>query len=127
MASAALGDLTHHELDRIAWKFLGSKFTSRDYAQWTIDRRLDGYLLHHGLINVMNDGTVYDALLESVMANIGPARRRASLRSNTLKESLCPGETGEGASQKLITPTEAPASAAHRCPATRAAVKSRLP
>jgi hypothetical protein len=70
------GDLTRHELDKIAWKFLGSKFTGRIYADWPLDRRMDAYLLHHGLINVMNDGTVYDALLESVMANIGPALRK---------------------------------------------------
>lgn len=79
MASTALGDLTHHELDRIAWRFLGSKFTGPAYAQWPIDRRVDAYLLHHGLISVMNDGTIYDALLESVMANIGPALRRGVL------------------------------------------------
>jgi hypothetical protein len=79
MTSTALGELTRHELDRIAWRFLGSKFTGRAYAQWSIDRRVDAYLLHHGLINVMNDGTVYDALLDSVMANIGPALRKGVL------------------------------------------------
>jgi hypothetical protein len=79
MTPTALGELTRHELDRIAWKFLGSKFTGRAYAQWPIDRRVDAYLLHHGLINVMNDGSVYDALLESVMANIGPALRKGVL------------------------------------------------
>jgi len=79
MASTALGDLTHYELDKIAWRFLGSKFTGRAYAQWPIDRRVDAYLLHHGLINVMNDGTVYDTLLERVMANIGPALRKGVL------------------------------------------------
>jgi hypothetical protein len=76
MTPTGLGDLTANELDRIAWKFLGSKFTGRIYADWPIDRRVDAYLLHHGLINVMNDGTVYDALLERVMANIGPALRK---------------------------------------------------
>jgi len=79
MMPTGLGDLTRHELDRIAWKFLRSKFTGRIYADWPIDRRVDAYLLHHGLMNVMNDGTVYGALLDSVMANIGPALRKGVL------------------------------------------------
>lgn len=79
MTAPALGDLTQHELDGIAWEFLESKFTGRSYADWPIDRRLDAYLLHHGLVNVMNDGTVYNALLERVMSNIGPALRKGLL------------------------------------------------
>lgn len=79
MTAPALGDLTQHELDSIAWEFLESKFTGRSYADWPIDRRLDAYLLHHGLVNVMNDGTVYNALLERVMSNIGPALRKGLL------------------------------------------------
>ena len=81
MTPTALGELTHHELDKIAWNFLGSKFTGQTYAQWPIDQRMDAYLLHQGLINVMNDGIVYNALLESVMANIGPALRKGHLGS----------------------------------------------
>jgi uncharacterized protein YqjF (DUF2071 family) len=76
MTRIAPGELTRYELDKIAWRFLGSTFTRQTYADWPIDRRVDAYLLHHGLINVMNDGTAYDALLERVMANIGPALRK---------------------------------------------------
>jgi len=83
MTPTGLGDLTRNELDRIAWKFLGSQFTGRSYADWPIDRRVDAYLLHHGLINLMNDGTVYNALLESVMSNIGPALRKGHLAQHT--------------------------------------------
>ncbi|WP_204808697.1 hypothetical protein [Mycobacterium riyadhense] len=79
MTPTGPGELKRHELDRIAWKFLGSRFAECLYADWPIDRRVDAYLLHHGLTNIMNDGTVYDALLESVMDNIGPALRKGVL------------------------------------------------
>jgi hypothetical protein len=87
MTPTGLGDLTRDELDRIALKFLGSKFTGRIYADWPIDRRVDAYLLHHGLINVMNDGTVYDALLEKMMANIGSALRKGIIAQPHSEES----------------------------------------
>jgi hypothetical protein len=70
---------TERDLDTIAWKFLGSEFTGQIYANWAIDRRVDAYLAHHGLMDVVNDGAAYEALLERVMANIGAALRRGVL------------------------------------------------
>ena len=72
-------ELTLEELDLVAWKFLRSEFTSQIYAGWPIDRRIDAYLLHHGPTELLNDGTAYNALLERVMANIGPALRNGVL------------------------------------------------
>jgi hypothetical protein len=72
-------DLTARELDTLAWKFLGSEFTGRIYASWPLDRRVEAYLLHHGLMGLANDGSSYNALLERVMANIGRALRRGLL------------------------------------------------
>jgi hypothetical protein len=68
-------DLTRRELDAIAWRFLGSEFTGQIYADWPIERRIDAYLQHHGQTGLVNDGSAYDALLERIMANIGPALR----------------------------------------------------
>jgi hypothetical protein len=67
--------LTKRKLDAIAWKFLLSEFTGKIYADWPIDRRVDAYLRHHGLIHIVNDGGAYNALLDGIMANIGRARR----------------------------------------------------
>jgi hypothetical protein len=71
--------LTSEELDLIAWRFLRSEFTEQIYADWPIDRRIDAYLLHHGPTELINDGSAYNALLERVMANIGPALRNGVL------------------------------------------------
>lgn len=68
-------EMTTAQLDDIAWRFLRSEFTSQIYADWPIDRRLDAFLLHHGPRRIIDNGSTYDALLERVMANIGPALR----------------------------------------------------
>jgi hypothetical protein len=67
--------LTTTELDTVAWRFLRSEFASQLYVDWPLDRRLDAYLLHHGRSELLIDGSAYSALIERVMANIGPARR----------------------------------------------------
>lgn len=75
MTTAGHVELSGRRLDAIASKFLGSEFTGKIYADWPIDRRVDAFLRRHGLIDIVNDGGAYNALLERVMANIGRARR----------------------------------------------------
>lgn len=72
-------DLTTAELDTVAWRFLRSEFATQTYSDWSLDRRLDAYLLHHGPADFLVDGSAYSALLERVMVNIGPARRNGVL------------------------------------------------
>lgn len=75
-------EFTRQELDAIAWRFLGSEFAGPMYADWPIDRRIDAYVQHHGLADIVNDGSACRALLERVMANIGPALRNGVLAPN---------------------------------------------
>jgi uncharacterized protein YqjF (DUF2071 family) len=76
MTPAGRTDLTGQQLDAVAWDFLNSEFTANAYATWPIDRRVDAYLRHSGLDNLINDGGAYDALIQRVMANISRAVRR---------------------------------------------------
>jgi hypothetical protein len=71
--------MTERDLDALAWKFLASEFTGQIYANWAIEKRVDAYLAHHGLMDLVNDGAAYDTLVERVMANVGPALRRGIL------------------------------------------------
>jgi uncharacterized protein YqjF (DUF2071 family) len=75
MTPAERVELTMQELDAIAWGFLRSEFTEPIYADWPLDRRIDAYLVHHGLMDGVDDGFAYQALLERVMANLGRAVR----------------------------------------------------
>jgi hypothetical protein len=74
-------DLLDRELDAIAWEFLRSDFTGPAYRSWSLDRRLDVYLVRRGLSAVADDGGIVAALLERVMANVGRALRNGVLSS----------------------------------------------
>lgn len=67
--------------DALAWGFLGSDFATTDYAHWPLERRVDAYLAHHGPTLVRDDGALFDVLVDRVMWNIEPARRRGVLKS----------------------------------------------
>ena len=82
------GAQTKLKFDAIAWKFLGSEFAGQTYADWPIERRLDGYLLHHGLVDIFDDGSACEALLERVMDNVGRAVRDGLLRRHVDTPSL---------------------------------------
>ena len=71
--------LSEQQLDDIAWQFLHSEFASQR-ANWSIDRRIDAFLLHDGPAGLANDRCSYHALIERVMANIRPALRAGVLR-----------------------------------------------
>ena len=75
----AVNSWSAQEYDELSWKFLHSEFAHDIYANWPIERRLDAYLRHHELSDLINDGTAYRTLLGFVMENIGPAHRRGIL------------------------------------------------
>ena len=64
-----------HEIDTIAWQFLCSVYTGRDYWDWPLERRIDAFLRHLQRDDLLKDGAAYNALVERVMANIARARR----------------------------------------------------
>ena len=80
-------ELSTQQLEELAWEFLGSEFTTEVHIDWPIDRCVHAYLLHHGLIDVANDGAASSALLDRVMANIAPAIRSGILTPPQVQQS----------------------------------------
>lgn len=66
---------TPEDIDSIAWQFLRSPFTRRDYWDWPLDRRVDTYLAQQDRGDILRDDRAYRVMLERVMANISRARR----------------------------------------------------
>jgi hypothetical protein len=76
--------LTECELEAIAWRFLGSEFAGLIYADWPVERRVDAYLTHRGMSDVVNNGDAFNAVLQHVLTNIGPAHAQSSTRQYDL-------------------------------------------
>ncbi|BAX92957.1 hypothetical protein [Mycobacterium shigaense] len=66
--------LTDADVDALAWHFMNSDYADDTYADWPLDRRLDGYLRRRGLHRIVEDGDAYDLLLDRVMCYIGVVR-----------------------------------------------------
>jgi len=75
MASPPL--LTDSDVDALACEFMNSPYAEDTYADWPLDRRLDGFLRRRGLPRITEDGDAYDLVLNRVMAYIGVAQQPA--------------------------------------------------
>lgn len=75
--------LDEPQLHRLAWGFLGSPLAGLTYADWSLDRRLDAYLTRLGMTSIVNNGDTFDAVLQQVLTNVGPALRSGVLSTAT--------------------------------------------
>jgi hypothetical protein len=73
------------KLNQLSWTFLNSKFAREPYEFLSIEDRIDAFLRHHGINDLLNDGSAYDRLLDSVIANIAPAMRGGPTRRSKVR------------------------------------------
>ena len=89
--ASPLGDsplLTDSDVDALAWQFMNSAYADDTYADWPLDRRLDGFLRRRGLSLLAEDGDAYDLVLNRVMAYIGEIQQHASAACLKLLDSV---------------------------------------
>lgn len=67
--------LTDADVDALAWQFLNSSYADDTYADWPLDRRIEGFLHRRGLSRLAEDGDAQDLILNSVMAYIAAHAR----------------------------------------------------
>ncbi|WP_406815402.1 hypothetical protein [Mycobacterium sp. M23085] len=66
------------DVDALAWQFTNSAYADDTYADWPLDRRLEGFLHHRGLSSIAEDGDAFHFVLDRVMACIGVSSDRVS-------------------------------------------------
>ena len=64
---------SNSDLDVLASQFLNSAYADKTYADWPLDRRLDGFLRRRGMFRIAEDGDAYDHVLDRVMRHVGMA------------------------------------------------------
>jgi hypothetical protein len=67
--------LTDSDVDALAWQFLNSAYADGTYADWPLDRRLDGFLRRQGLVGLAEDGDACEVVVNRVMAYIAARPR----------------------------------------------------
>ncbi len=67
--------LTDPDVDALAWRFLNSSYADDGYSNWSLDRRLEGFLRNLGLSRLADDGDTSSTLIDRVMSYIGGLRQ----------------------------------------------------
>lgn len=62
--------LTDPDINALAWRFLNSSYADDGYSNWSLDRRIEGFLRNLGLSRLADDGDTSSMLIERVMSNI---------------------------------------------------------
>jgi hypothetical protein len=71
--TATSGDvllLTGPDVDVLAHQFLDSDYATDAYINWSLERRLEGFLRNRGMARVADDGDTCHILVDRVMSFI---------------------------------------------------------
>lgn len=70
------------DVHALTWEFVNSGYRGDEYADWPIERRLDGFLRRRGLSRHADNGDICNVIIDRVMAYISATRRGGSTASS---------------------------------------------
>ena len=70
--------VTDSDVHALAGEFLNSGYRGEEYANWPIERRLDGFLRRRGLSRHANDGDVCNVIIDRIMARVSGSKATMS-------------------------------------------------
>ena len=84
--------VTDPDVDALTWQFLNSDYVDDEYANWPLDRRLDGFLRNRGLGRLADNGDICNIILDRVMTY----------------NSVVPRPHGQGSASATSSPSASP-------------------
>jgi hypothetical protein len=67
--------VTDTDVHALTWEFVNSGYRGDEYANWPIDRRLDGFLRRRGLSRHADNGDTCNVIIDLVMTYMSAASR----------------------------------------------------
>jgi hypothetical protein len=71
--------VTDSDVHALAGEFLNSGYRGDEYANWPIERRLDGFLRRRGLSRHANDGDVCNVIIDRIMTRASGSKATISV------------------------------------------------
>jgi hypothetical protein len=77
------------DVDGLARQFLDSAYCSDQYANWPLDRRLEGFLQHRGLGHLADNGDLFTIICDRVMTTINCQRLHGGGNGESSRVAHC--------------------------------------
>ena len=74
--------VTDSDVHALIREFVDSGYRGNEYANWPIERRLDGFLRRRGLSRHADNGDICNVIIDRVMTYISAAGRDGSTASS---------------------------------------------
>jgi hypothetical protein len=74
--------VTDSDVHALTWEFVNSGYRGDQYANWPIERRLDGFLRRRGLSRHADNGDICNIILDHIMRSMSITAAAAAFDSS---------------------------------------------